>query len=185
MKYHKQEFIYIPDGYPDGSCYPTVYACILDLPLNHVPYFNLFYFTTSAQKANIAKYIEKKYKESEYSEETKQENINNFQHDVDTIWNQARRLWLISMGYTEEYIADHDKWLKENPNRPYIASGGSPRSSLITHVVIYQNGKMIHDPHPDGTGLTNIDSYTYLRNIEGDWEYDRYYLKIKENGHSN
>ena len=178
MKFHKQEHLYIPDSYPDGSCYPTVYACILDLPLNQVPYFNLFYFTTSKQKENIAKYIEKHYGEAEYSEEIKKENISNFQYDVDRLWDQARRIWLISMGYTEDFIADHEKWLIENPERPYIATGISPRN--VSHVVIYQNGKMIHDPHPSDLGLVKTNYFTYLRKIEGDWEFDRYYLKIKK-----
>ena len=71
MIYHIQEHLYKPDAYPDGSCYPTVYACILDLPLNQVPYFNLFYFTTSKQKENFAKYIKDRYDNVDYSEDIK------------------------------------------------------------------------------------------------------------------
>lgn len=178
MKFHKQEHLYIPDGYPDGSCYPTVYACLLDLPLNQVPYFNLFYFTTSKQKANIAKYRKDRYENSNYSEETKKAYISNFQYDIDRLWDQARNLWLISMGYTEDFIADHDKWLAENPERSYIASGDSSRG--VKHVVIYKNGKLLHDPHPSDEGLVKVDYFMYLRKIEGDWEFDRYYLKVKQ-----
>lgn len=175
MKYHIQEHLHIPDTYPDGSCYPTVYACILDLPLNQVPYFNLFYFSTTEQKANFEKYIQSHYREASYSEEVKQNNIDNFTFDRDRLWDLARNMWLLSMGYTEEFIADHDKWIFENPDRPYIASGISPRN--VGHVVIYKNGKMIHDPHPSNAGLIKINYFLYLRKIEGDYEFDRYYLK--------
>src|SRR5690349_19474943 len=178
MIYHIQEHLHKPDTYPDGSCYPTVYACILDLPLNQVPYFNLFYFSTTEQKANFEKYIQSHYREASYSEETKQNNIDNFTFDRDRLWDLARNMWLLSMGYTENYIADHPKWLQENPERPYIAHGISPRQ--VGHVVVFKNGKMIHDPHPTQSGLVKIDYYTYLRKIEGDYEFDRYYLKITE-----
>jgi len=165
MIYHTQEHVHVPDTYPAGSCYPTVYACILDLPLNQVPYFNLLYFSTNQEKYNLKK-APKRYLDK-----------------VDYLWDEIRSLWLYGMGYTEDYIADHDKWLKENPERYYIASGISPRN--VGHVVIYQNGKMIHDPHPSRAGLTKIESFSYLRKIEGDYEFDRYYLKLPTNGNSN
>jgi len=178
MKYYKQEFLHKPDDYPDGSCYPTVYACILDMELHEIPYFNLFYFTTSKQKENFAKYIESHYNKAEYSEDIKKENISNFIFDRHRLWDQARMLWLVSMGYTEDYIADLDKWLLENPDRPYIATGISPRN--VFHVVIYQGGKMTHDPHPSDAGLIKTDYFTYIRKIEGDWEFDRYYKKLEK-----
>lgn len=179
MLYHTQELLHKENTYPSGSCYPTVYACILDLPLNQVPYFNLLYFETTDQKANFEKYIDINYKQTGYSEETKSENIYNFKFDQRRLWDSVRQMWLISMGYTEDYIADHDKWIKENPDRPYIASGISSRG--VGHVVIYKGGKMIHDPHPSNEGLVKIDYFFYLRKIEGDYEFDRYYIKIETN----
>jgi hypothetical protein len=175
MKYHKQKLLYTPDTYPDGSCYPTTYACILDMELEEVPYFNLLYFTTSKQKENFQKYIESHYKKDNYSEDVIKYNIENFENERDWLWENARKYWLLSMGYTEDYIADHKKWLEENPTREYLAHGQSPRTG---HVVVYKNGEMIHDPHPSNTGLVKIDYYSYLRKIEGDYEFDRYYLKI-------
>lgn len=174
MIFHKQKLLYSPDTYPDGSCYPTAYACILDMELEEVPYFNLFYFTSSKQKANFTKYIDLHYNKSDYSEEIKKHNIENFENQRDWLWENARKYWLISMGYTEDHIADHDKWLKENPDREYLAHGRSPRTG---HVVVYKNGKLLHDPHPSNTGLIEIDYFSYLRKIEGDYEFDRYYLK--------
>ena len=34
-----------------------------------------------------------------------------------------------------------------------VASGQSPRCPDIRHAVIWRDGQMIHDPHPDGTGI--------------------------------
>jgi hypothetical protein len=177
MKFHKQKLLYTPDTYPDGSCYPTCYACILDMELEEVPYFNLFYFTSSKQKANLDYYMKEHYNNPEYSEEVNKHNREVFENDKDWLWENARKYWLISMGYTEDYIADHEKWLKENPDREYLASGDSPRTS---HVVVYKNGKLLHDPHPSNAGLVKINNYSYLRKIEGDYEFDRYYLKLNK-----
>lgn len=38
-----------------------------------------------------------------------------------------------------------------------IASGPSPRG--IDHSVVWRNGAMVHDPHPDGSGITRVNDY--------------------------
>lgn len=57
--------------------------------------------------------------------------------------------------------------MKDHPETPYIVSGLSPRD--VTHVVIYMNGQMIHDPHPSGSGVRETEkdkfSYSYLEKI--------------------
>lgn len=35
----------------------------------------------------------------------------------------------------------------------YLVSGDSPRG--VKHICIYQDGKLIHDPHPTGEGIIN------------------------------
>jgi len=39
----------------------------------------------------------------------------------------------------------------------YLVVGQSPRGDF-KHVVVYKNGEMVHDPHPDRTGLKTIES---------------------------
>jgi hypothetical protein len=39
----------------------------------------------------------------------------------------------------------------------YMASGTSPRG--YPHRVIYQNGALAHDPHPDGGGLVEVRGF--------------------------
>ena len=38
----------------------------------------------------------------------------------------------------------------------YFVMGTSPRNPKINHQVIYKNGKLVHDPHPDGTGILDV-----------------------------
>lgn len=44
-----------------------------------------------------------------------------------------------------------------------MAHGISPRGT--PHVVIVKDGALIHDPHPDGTGLVSIDGYEVLVSV--------------------
>jgi len=58
----------------------------------------------------------------------------------------------------------------------YIVCGPSPRSKEMHqhHAVVFQNGCMAYDPHPDNTGLTAmIDYYLIFKPPTGDWsEHD-------------
>lgn len=42
----------------------------------------------------------------------------------------------------------------------YLVGGTSPRG--ISHSVIYLNGKMVHDPHPSGEGLAEIEDVIFM-----------------------
>lgn len=44
----------------------------------------------------------------------------------------------------------------------YFIVGASPRDKNITHQVVGYKGKIIHDPHPDKTGLTSINHFEIL-----------------------
>ena len=44
----------------------------------------------------------------------------------------------------------------------YIVQGTSPRG--VNHSVIYKDGKLAHDPHPDGGGVTDPFAYLWLAN---------------------
>ena len=70
--------------------------------------------------------------------------------------------------YGNRYMEKTRKWLNERGfglvetryhggyNSFLIASGPSPRSKDVTHSVIWQNGKMVHDPHPSRAGLWGL-----------------------------
>ncbi len=64
-------------------------------------------------------------------------------------------------GYTEEALAAHvDRRLHlPDTDEFVIVAGISPRNPDMRHGVIYQRGKMVHDPHPTRTGLINIQDF--------------------------
>jgi len=68
--------------------------------------------------------------------------------------------WLISKGF--EYngtINPSDIFnYKIGIDGYFIVAGESPRGNHIRggHAVIYKSGKLVHDPHPDNTGIVDI-----------------------------
>lgn len=67
---------------------------------------------------------------------------------------------------TEEGLNDYIERMKiELRDKFYFVTGTSPRNPRINHIVIFQNGIMVHDPHPDKTGITSMESFTYLERI--------------------
>lgn len=49
------------------------------------------------------------------------------------------------------------------PGEFYLCSGPSPRGNGIHHIVVYQDGALAHDPHPDRTGLLGVEVTWLLR----------------------
>jgi hypothetical protein len=70
-------------------------------------------------------------------------------------WWEHTLEWLAHRGYRLARV------MGELPKDPYIMCGISPRSpngEPVGHSVIYQDGVMIHDPHPSGDGITAEES---------------------------
>lgn len=182
MKYHIQEQFWNPnDEIPTGSCFPTVLACLLDLELHQVPYFNLLYFRTEYEKGNIRKFFQNKYFKGltlEEYEQTEDKDDQKIEYYTDSVfnaihwlWDNVREYWLASKGYREAYILreDIEQWIKDHPDTPYTVSGRSPRDKSITHIVIHMNGKLLHDPHPSQADVYEDDevkfSYSFLEKL--------------------
>lgn len=75
-------------------------------------------------------------------------------------------LWEILVEYGFTYsgmLRDKEKILNYTPGVDgyYVVCGGSPRGFKSGHAVVYKNGVMVHDPHPENIGLTSID-YAYM-----------------------
>jgi hypothetical protein len=45
-------------------------------------------------------------------------------------------------------------------------SGKSPRSSGVSHAVIYKDGVMVHDPHPDRLGVLTVENVHGLHRLD-------------------
>lgn len=88
---------------------------------------------------------------------------------VEGYWDTIVSNWIQSMGYSRWfYDIDEDPYKIEGYEGYYIAEGMSPRGNH--HVVIYKEGKMVHDPHPDNNGVIPTQ-YWVLKEIEGHWRH--------------
>lgn len=87
--------------------------------------------------------------------------------------------WLKEKGYTSYGSLYNEKIenYKGGVDGYFIVAGESPRGKHIKggHAVVYKNGIMVHDPHPEGTGVLSIK---YIMSIEKDMVLD------KENEHA-
>ncbi len=65
--------------------------------------------------------------------------------------------WFATQGYYFHYA-------NKNQTFPglYLVSGVSPRNPDLRHMVVYENGKLKHDPHPDGGGIVGDPEMVYV-----------------------
>lgn len=129
-----------------GNCFAAVVASMLEVPITEVP------------------------------------NVEVFFHINDITWCQVMDTWLKSKGwehsgdnrykcyhpdlldlseYAPDFVDINYEMLKDNY---YFVVGKSPRG--INHVCIYQNGKMVWDPHPSREGLVTIEYFESLEKIK-------------------
>jgi len=77
-------------------------------------------------------------------------------------WFDKFNEWLHPLGFSAIIISHHA--IHQEVGLPsdcyYLMGGMSPRG--IMHSVIGLDGKMVHDPHPSGEGLVNVDDYTFF-----------------------
>lgn len=71
-------------------------------------------------------------------------------HDNEKWW-AAIRQWLKKFGLGIMTLQINDERWLEQQDGIFIVSGQSTRG--LFHATLWQNGKMIHDPHPSGTGI--------------------------------
>lgn len=71
-------------------------------------------------------------------------------------WAWSLMQWLEERGWEWGSLNDH-----QYDGSFYLCSGNSPRG--VSHVCIYQNGKLWHDPHPSGAGLLTEEFFEYLQ----------------------
>lgn len=74
--------------------------------------------------------------------------------DMEDQWLVKTRSWLRTQGFEMHVLS---KQLV--PKGLAIASGTSPRHSQTGHSIIVYEGELYHDPHPDRTGILDLDYY--------------------------
>lgn len=171
MRYHKQEMLVVKgSNIVKGSCYPTVLACLLDLDLIQVPLFNLLYWTKE-ERENFMEVFEIKYLEGKDRKDCSENELANYDSTISitlNLWDIVMKDWLASQGYIEKFVKSEnvESWVSNNKGIPYMVFGKSSRG--VDHVVIYQDGILLHDPHPSNEGLVKIkDMYpvSYLEKV--------------------
>jgi hypothetical protein len=76
-----------------------------------------------------------------------------------SFYQECLILWFNRLGY-ELKTSLSDPLPILNEHTFYFAVGPSARG--VNHMVVYQNGKIFHDPHPSNDGLELIHYYEYL-----------------------
>lgn len=152
IKYHKQQ--HTVDKYPKkGSCLPTAIACMLKIELHEIPHFNLLYF-------DHAEFLKAK----EVFTLIYNDNATRIE-DAESLFYQLSdkvfEIWMASKGLYIKYV--EGSFYLENKDKPYMVYGKANRG--VPHVVIYMNGKMIHDPHPSNDGLVSVDRYAIVGHL--------------------
>lgn len=89
--------------------------------------------------------------------------IEEFFDDPKVSWYWEFMQWLESMGYEEVRHGKNDPSGNDGFDDYYFATGLSPRG--ISHMVIYKDGHMVHDPHPSRAGLVSVNEFITLKKI--------------------
>jgi hypothetical protein len=121
------------DGTTPGNCMQAALASLLELPLNSVPHIALF----------------------------------------GERWGDAVHSFLSSRGMDLRVFNDwgsHQAWweavgvqvypIEDMPITPPMLAVGKSNNGPWSHVVVWEHGEMLHDPHPNGLGLKG-DPYEY------------------------
>lgn len=78
------------------------------------------------------------------------------------IWIEELIRWLKAHYYelngTSDYT-DERAEAEQGIDGYLIVAGKSPRGKDVRHAVVYYGKKMVHDPHPDKTGITEAEYY--------------------------
>jgi hypothetical protein len=88
-------------------------------------------------------------------------------HDIakgdDEAWFVAVRDWLRPKGFGVMCVSTSEAGLEKYEGL-LIVCGQSPRDPELNrlHAVVFERGAMVHDPHPDNTGILCVDSVDLL-----------------------
>lgn len=76
-------------------------------------------------------------------------------------WQDELKDWLQKRGWEWTYLKEHLM-----TGEYYLVTGNTIRSKDVLHICIYKNGKLVHDPHPDQSGLTTEKYFEIIKPIK-------------------
>lgn len=120
-----------------GNCYAAAIASIIELPISEVPNVEVFFHLDNGYWAIVMHtFLESKGWELVND----QQNLKEMFHPINPFPN----------------VKDHSQYY----NRPYLISGKSSRG--VYHTCVYNNGTLVHDPHPSREGLITLETFESL-----------------------
>lgn len=124
-----------------GNCYAACIASLLEVPITEVPNVEVFYHLDTG-----------------YHTEVMLTFLSSKGWDLCTddrygIFHKPKENW----DDNEKKIVD------EIVGNYYLVSGKSARG--VSHICIYQNGQLLHDPHPTREGLQTIEYFQTLEKL--------------------
>lgn len=85
--------------------------------------------------------------------------VPNFCAETRMPWLDFANHWLAPLGLMIINLRILEEGEFEWPRCYHIISGHTVRHPKLLHSVVGFAGKMVHDPHPDGSGLTEVRDY--------------------------
>lgn len=151
-----------------GNCFASCIASIMEIPLSEVPNVEVLFDVYGDYYLDVMnEWLAKQGWEYSSGDEYKIfhpefMSIKDFGSDNNTFEerDEMRKMWCEAMVHEQDLKDDY-----------YLVSGISPRNkedSTTRHITIWQNGKMVHDPHESREGIVwNIKDliFTQLRRV--------------------
>lgn len=138
-----------------GNCYPTAIGCMLNIPPSDVPNIEVLWDVSISYAYQVLyKWLE--HKGYRIRQTFGQHSVF---HDGSPKIEKTNDAYCLSE-LSDEKKAELKAQLKDVY---YMVSGQSPRG--VTHVCIYQNGVMVHDPHPTGEGILTEEYFEVVEPI--------------------
>lgn len=142
-----------------GNCYAACIASILEKTIDEIPNVETLFHIEGSYWAIVMH----TYLSSIGWEICADDMFKRFHPNDPTVTPSGfsfRGLTDVPKGDKREFIPSY----YEYKDRYYLVSGKSSRG--ISHMCIYQNGKLIHDPHPTREGLLTLEYFEELYKIE-------------------
>lgn len=133
-----------------GNCYAACIASLMELPITEVPNVEVFF-----------------HLDNSFWNEIMLTFINSKGWDIGC--DDRFKVYHPELHYQLRGPADKDfdLWLNELKfellREYYLVSGQSSRG--VNHICIYQNGRLVHDPHPTKEGILTFDFFQSLEKI--------------------
>ncbi len=139
-----------------GNCYPAVIASIMEIACEDVIQFQELYDECWIDPLN--QWLEDRGWELENADDLKAFH--------DQLW--IHRFFETDGKNTDGLPAEQWREIMRDTlyDQYYFVGGLSPRDPDVSHICIYQNGKIVHDPHPDNGGITTEDTFVRLVKIK-------------------